>query len=167
MKGVGGMTDQKLHTILEKYKGQSGALIPALQEAQETLGYLSEETLEAIAQGLRMPFSRVYGVVTFYAQFYLTPRGKHTIKSCQGTACHVKGASRLLQALEDKLKVKGGGTTDDLLFSLETVACLGTCFLAPVVLIDSDYYGAQTPQSIRKVLRKYAKKEKTEEVEEE
>ena len=151
------MEDQSLNKIVEKYKKTPGALIPALQEAQELFGYLAPETLKGIAAGLKIPFSHVYGVVSFYSQFYLEPRGKHTIKLCQGTACHVKGAGRLLQALEDHLQVKAGNCTRDKEFQLETVACLGTCFLAPAMMIDSDYYGTQTPKSVRNVTRKYAR----------
>ncbi len=131
-------------------------MVPVLQRAQEMLGYLPSETLEAIAHGLKIPLSRVYGVATFYSQFHLSPRGKHTIKVCVGTACHVRGADAVLQALEDKLGVKAGNPTPDLRFQLETVACLGTCFLAPAVMIGGDYYGAQTPGTIVKILRKYS-----------
>jgi len=157
LKGEQIVADQRLNEIISKYKENPGALIPTLQEAQETYGYLAPETLKGIAAGLKIPLSHIYGVVSFYAQFYLEPRGKHAIKVCQGTACHVKGAGRVLQAMEDQLKVKAGNCTADKQFQLETVACLGTCFLAPAVMIDSDYYGTQTPKTARNVLRKYAK----------
>ncbi|MEW5945965.1 MAG: NADH-quinone oxidoreductase subunit NuoE [bacterium] len=153
------MADNGLERIVEKYRGSPGALIPVLQEAQEALGYLSPETLKGIARGLKTPLSRVYGVATFYAQFHLKPKGKHSIKVCQGTACHVKGAGRILQTLENHLKVKAGNPTKDMRFQLETVACLGTCFLAPVVMIDTDYYGTQTPKTARKITRKYGAEE--------
>src|SRR4030042_2955101 len=154
------MEDERLNSVLEKYRGVPGARVPVLQEAQDTFGYLAPETLKGIAEGLRIPFSHVYGVVTFYAQFYLKPRGKHTIKVCQGTACHVKGSARVLQAMEDHLDAEAGNCTKDMQFQLETMACLGTCFLAPAVMIDKDYYGTQTPNTVRKITRKYSKAEK-------
>jgi NADH:ubiquinone oxidoreductase subunit E len=154
------MENEKLTSILEQYKDIPGPLIPVLQEAQNVFGYLAPETLKGIARGLGIPFSHVFGTVTFYSQFYLQPRGEHTVKVCQGTACHVKGAPRILETLEDHLSVKAGYCTKDMQFELETVACLGTCFLSPVIMIDNDYYGAQTPKSVRKLIRKYADAEK-------
>jgi len=112
---------------------------------------------------LKVPLSKIYGVVTFYAQFYLDPRGRHVIKSCQGTACHVRGAKGVLESLIRELKVKPGGTTADLNFSLETVACVGTCFLAPVIMIDKDYYGKLTPKRAADTLKKYSQKSEKEE----
>jgi NADH:ubiquinone oxidoreductase subunit E len=153
----------RVNPILHKYGSQDGALIPVLQEVQAVYGYLPEEALKLVGKTLRVPLSRIYGVVTFYAQFYLTPRGKHTIKCCQGTACHVRGGKGVLEALERELKVTPGGTTDDLKFSLETVACVGTCFLAPVMMIDEDYFGKLTPNSAVKAVRKYSPKAKSEE----
>ena len=149
------MEAASLDTILEKYRDNPGALIPVLQEAQDTFGYLAPETLKGISKGLKIPLSHVYGVVSFYAQFYLEPRGKHTMKVCLGTACHVKGADRVLQALEDQLGVCAGNCTEDMQFQLETVACLGTCFLAPAVMVNNDYYGSQSPKTVRKIKRKY------------
>ncbi|HOC90761.1 MAG TPA: NADH-quinone oxidoreductase subunit NuoE [bacterium] len=149
------MSTSALTEIIERYRGKPGSLIPALQKAQAEMGYLSGETLEQVSKGLGIPFSRVFGVATFYSQFYLSPRGKHTIKVCVGTACHVRGAGAALQALEEKLGVKAGNPTEDLNFQLETVACLGTCFLAPAIMIDKDYYGEQTPKTVGKILKKY------------
>ena len=108
----------RIDPILQKYTNQAGALIPVLQEVQAVYGYLPEEALKRVGEHLRVPMSRIYGVVTFYAQFYLTPRGQHTIKCCQGTACHVRGGKGVLEALERELKVAPGQTTDDLKFSL-------------------------------------------------
>jgi NADH:ubiquinone oxidoreductase subunit E len=141
--------------ILDRYHGEEGALIPVLQEMQEAYGYLPEEILRRVSRRLRVPMSKIYGVITFYAQFYLTPRGRHVIKSCQGTACHVRGAKGVLGSLTRELKVEPGGTTEDLNFSLETVACVGTCFLAPVIMIDHDYYGKLTPKRAVDALKKY------------
>jgi NADH:ubiquinone oxidoreductase subunit E len=153
----------RVDEILDKYHGEQGALIPVLQGAQEAYGYLPEEVLRRISRGLKVPISRIYGVVTFYAQFYLTPRGRHVIKSCQGTACHVRGAKGVLESLTRELNVPPGGTTEDLQFSLETVACVGTCFLAPVIMIDGDYYGKLTPKRAVDALKKYSRTSEKEE----
>jgi len=146
----------KVDGILLKYGNEDGALIPVLQSAQEAYGYLPEEVLRRISRGLKVPISRIYGVVTFYAQFYLNPRGRHVIKSCQGTACHVRGAKGVLESLTRELDVAPGGTTENLQFSLETVACVGTCFLAPVMMVDGDYYGKLTPKKAVDALKKYS-----------
>ena len=148
----------KLEKILEMHVGQKGALIPILQEIQAAYGYLPEEALKMVSQGVKVPLSRIYGVITFYAQFYLTPRGKHLIKSCQGTACHVRGSNGVLDNLSRELKVNPGGTTADRNFSLETVACVGTCFLAPVIMINEDYYGKLTPKKAMDAVKKYYEK---------
>jgi len=152
--------------VLKRHEKDEGPLIPVLQEVQALYRYLPEEALALIGRRLNIPLSRIYGVVTFYAQFYLTPRGKHVIKSCQGTACHVRGGQGALDALERELKVKPGETTEDLNFTLETVACLGTCFLAPVVMVDDDYYGKLTPKRAVDSLKKYRTGAKTEEAQE-
>ncbi|OGP61961.1 MAG: NADH dehydrogenase [Deltaproteobacteria bacterium RBG_13_53_10] len=148
----------KVEQVLSKHQREEGALIPVLQEAQEAYGYLPEEVLRRVSRRLRVPMSKIYGVITFYAQFYLTPRGRHVIKSCQGTACHVRGAKGVLESLTRELKVEPGGTTEDLNFSLETVACVGTCFLAPVIMIDHDYYGKLTPKRAVDAVKKYTPK---------
>lgn len=153
----------RLDNLLEEHQGEDGALIPVLQETQKIYGYLPEEVLRCISQKLKVPLSKIYGVVTFYAQFYLDPRGRHVIKSCQGTACHVRGAKGVLESLIRELKVKPGETTADLNFSLETVACVGTCFLAPVIMIDKDYYGKLTPKRAADTLKKYSQKSEKEE----
>jgi NADH:ubiquinone oxidoreductase subunit E len=145
----------RLDEILQEHRVEEGALIPVLQEAQNIYGYLPEEVLLRIGRTLKVPMSKIYGVITFYAQFYLHPRGRHVIKSCQGTACHVRGAKGVLESLCRELKVEPGGTTEDLNFSLETVACVGTCFLGPVIMIDEDYYGKLTPRKAAGVLKKY------------
>ena len=102
-----------------------------------------------------IPASRIYGVATFYEQFYLAPRGRHIVKCCRGTACHVKRATRIIEALKIELNVNDGETTEDLKFTFETVACLGTCFLAPVIMVDTDYYGNVTPNKIKSILDQY------------
>jgi NADH:ubiquinone oxidoreductase subunit E len=145
----------RINPILEKYQGQEGALIPTLQEAQAIYGYLPEEVLKTISRGLKIPLSRIYGVVTFYAQFYLNPRGRHTVRVCRGTACHVKGGKSILNAAKESLGIDEDETTKDFNFSLETVACLGTCFLAPVMMVDRSYYGKLIAQKVPSVLHQY------------
>ena len=130
-------------------------LINILQEVQEKFGYLPRYALRGISERTRIKLSRIYGVVTFYAQFYLEPRGKHTILCCRGTACHVKGGARILSTIEQTLSIKDGETTPDMLFYLETVACLGTCFLAPAMMIDNSYYGRLTPDRAKRIIQNY------------
>lgn len=153
----GGNTNQfdKLDEILQKYQGIKGALIPVLQEAQDAYGYLPKEVIQNIAEKMNIPVSQIYGVVTFYSQFHLKPRGRNIIRVCLGTACHVRGGKAILTAIEDNLHVKAGSTTPDLLFTLETVACIGACGLAPVLMINDDTYGRLTPEGIPEILSKY------------
>jgi len=134
----------QLDEILSQYSGESGELIPILQEAQERFGYLPEEVMQRIAKFLRLPESTVYGVSTFYAQFKLTPTGKRLVKVCRGTACHVRGGARILREVERKLGIKPGETTSNMEYSLETIACFGSCALAPVIVIDKNVYGRMT-----------------------
>lgn len=154
--GGGGNEFVQLDELLARYQGVKGALIPVLQEAQNTYGYLSREVLERIADKMDIPISQIYGVVTFYSQFHLNPRGKNIIRVCQGTACHVRGAKAILKAIEDNLKVAAGGTTPDLKYTLETVACIGACGLAPVMMVNDDTHGRLTPEIIPEILAKYA-----------
>ena len=145
-----------LSPVLARFRDQGErALLPALQGTQEVYGYLPRPALEAVAQALPAPLSRIYGVVTFYSQFHLSPRGRNIIKCCQGTACHVKGGKAILAALKESLGIGEGETTPDLRFTLETVACLGCCFLAPAVLINSSYFGRMTPGRVEAVLREF------------
>ena len=143
---------EQLDEILSQYSGESGELIPILQEAQERFGYLPEEAMQRIAKFLRLPESTVYGVSTFYAQFKLTPTGKRLIKVCRGTACHVRGGARILREVEKKLGIKPGGTTSDMEYSLETIACFGSCALAPVIVIDKNVYGRMTTTKAGQIL---------------
>ncbi|EGO64405.1 NADH-quinone oxidoreductase subunit NuoE [Acetonema longum] len=145
----------QLDAILAKYQGVQGALIPVLQEAQNAYGYLSKEVVECIAKKMGIPVSQVYGVITFYSQFHLNPRGKNIIRVCQGTACHVRGGKAILQALEDQLHISAGQTTPDLKFTLETVACIGACGLAPVMMINDDTHGRLTTDILPEILAKY------------
>jgi len=145
-----------LDPVLQKHEGQGDALITILQEIQEVYSYLPEEALARLSREARIPMSRIYAVVTFYAQFYLTPRGRNTIRVCRGTACHVQGCEPIVTALKDALGIEVGGTTDDLQFSLETVACLGTCFLAPVMMVNNSYHGKLDQQKAKTILASYA-----------
>ncbi len=137
-------------------------LIAILQQIQDEYGYLPEEALQDVASFLCMPVSSVYGVATFYNQFRLTPLGKNVIRVCRGTACHVKNSANILTALESELNIVAGGTTRDKLFTLETVACIGACSIAPVININEEYYGRISVKEIPKIIKKYkteAKKE--------
>ena len=134
---------------------QSDSLIPILQALQEKYGYLPIPVLEWVSKTTGIPTSRMHGVITFYSQFYTKPHGRHTIKLCQGTACHVKGSSRLAEKVSQELAISPGETTKDMRFTFETVACLGTCFLAPVMMVDNDYYGKLSPDQIPRILKNY------------
>lgn len=146
---------EKLQEVLREYKDKKGALIPVLQEAQEIYGYLPREVLKQIALNLKIPLSKVYGVATFYAQFHLNPRGKNIIRICLGTACHVRGGAKILDKLKEELQVEDGETTEDLKFTLESVACIGACGLSPVMMINNETYGKLTPDKVKKILKGY------------
>ena len=153
---VGGPSEAEIEDGLDNLSAPPETnLIGALQEIQETFGYLPRAALEALSRRARIPLSRIYGVVTFYAQFYTEPRGRHTVLCCRGTACHVRGAARVLDAVKQELGIDEGESTPDLTFYLETVACLGTCFLAPVMMIDSEYFGNLTPRKVETILRQH------------
>jgi NADH-quinone oxidoreductase subunit E len=143
---------EQLDDILSHYQGDASELIPILQAAQERFGYLSEEVMAGIARFLKLAPSAIYGVGTFYAQFKLNPTGKRIIKVCRGTACHVRGADRILQEIERKLGIRPGETTSDREYSLETIACFGSCALAPVMVVDKDVYGRMTPPKAAQIL---------------
>ncbi len=145
-------TKKQLDDILSNHNGNSSDLIPILQAAQERFGYLPEEVMAGIARFLQLPPSAVYGVSTFYAQFKFTPTGRRTVKVCRGTACHVRGANRILQEIERELTIKPGETTEDLEYSLETIACFGSCALAPVMVVDKTVYGRMTPKKVGQIL---------------
>jgi NADH-quinone oxidoreductase subunit E len=136
-------------------------LIALLQDVQEVYGYLPEDQLRAIAEYVSIPLSTVYGVATFYNQFRMTPLGKNVIRVCRGTACHVKNSANILIALETELNIKAGQTTRDKLFTLETVACIGACSIAPVINVNEEYYGRVSVKEISKILGKYKKEEKS------
>ncbi len=148
------MSDE-LAKIAAEYKGERGALIPILQKVQEKFGYLSEKAIAEIAKASRMSESEVFGVASFYAQFYFSRRGQHTVKVCLGTACHVRGGEKILDEIKRELSVDSAGTTEDYKFSLERVACFGSCALAPVLVIDKDVYGRMTVAKSKETLNKY------------
>jgi NADH-quinone oxidoreductase subunit E len=147
---------EPLNKLLESFGSISaGDLIPLLQQIQTLYGYLPAEILTALSRQTRIPISRIFGVATFYEQFHLQPHGRHTVKCCRGTACHVNGGPLIIQAIQKTLRVGPGRTTPDMRFTFETVACLGTCFLAPVMMVDKDYYGHLNEEKTIEILETY------------
>jgi NADH-quinone oxidoreductase subunit E len=142
----------KLEEIFSHHTGDRQELIPILQETQERFRYLPAAAMREIAKFLHIPESAVYGVSTFYAQFKLTPLGKKVVRICRGTACHVRGASKVLAEMEKQLGIKAGETTNDMEYTLETVACIGACALAPTMTIDNETYGKMTAKKVAEVL---------------
>ena len=151
--------EQKLLEVIAQNKDLPGALLPVLHEAQEIYGYLPIEVQQMVADGLGISLSEVYGVATFYSRFSLTPKGKHKISVCLGTACYVKGSDKILAEVEKKLGIKSGECTPDGLFSIDSCRCVGACGLAPVMMVDEEVYGKLTPQSVAKILDKYIAEE--------
>lgn len=146
---------QRLDPIIEKYRGKSGNLIPVLHEVQNEIGYLPLDVQKYLAEELKIPFSKVYGVVTFYSFFSLTPKGKHTIGVCLGTACYVKGVESVLDKIAEELGIAIGETSRDGRFTMTITRCLGACSMAPVMMIDDQVYGQLTPEKIPEILAKY------------
>jgi NADH-quinone oxidoreductase subunit E len=144
--------EKAFRALLEKWKGVKGNVIPLLQKTQEIFGYLPTDAMSEIARTTGKSPAEIYGVATFYAQFRFKPMGKHTIKVCHGTACHVQGADSLDTVLETKIGAKAGDTTADGMYSVERVACLGCCSLAPVVMIDGEVYGRLTGDKLGKIV---------------
>jgi len=140
---------------LWRYKGDRGALIPLLQSAQETYGYIPESAIDHISEIVRIPSADIYGVITFYSQFRLKPMGKNIIRICDGTACHVNASTAILKTIMDELQIDSNETTEDGLFTLQTVACLGCCSLSPVVMINDETYGRLTPKKVQQLLEEY------------
>lgn len=144
--------EEQCDRIFSDFEGKRHELIPILQKVQEACGYLSTESLSLIARFIKMPKSRVFGVATFYAQFRFTPIGKKHIVVCRGTACHVRGASRILKEVENKLGIEEGETTEDMEYSLETVACIGACGLSPCITINKKVEAKMTPIQVMELL---------------
>ena len=145
----------QIDEIISNFKGKPGALIPVLEQVQDLCGYLPPAIQSRVAKGLNLSVSNVYGVVTFYSFFTMVPRGKHVIRVCLGTACYVRGGKRILERISEILQVDPGECTQDRLFSLETVRCLGACGLAPVVVIDEDTHGRIKPAKLDALLAQY------------
>ncbi len=143
-----------LQTIFSGFQGKREEVIPILQRVQERFGYLSPEAMRAVARFTRVPDSAVYGVATFYAQFRLAPVARHHVTVCRGTSCHVRGAPRILEAIEKHLGIKEGQTTPDREYSLQTVACIGTCGLSPCVMVDNHVYAKLTPSQVAEMFKK-------------
>ncbi len=150
------MIQADVDAILARHPGASrDALIPILQEVQDSLGYLSEDAIVAVGRHLDLPASKIYGVATFYNQFRFHPPGEFHIQVCRGTACHVKGSAHVLEALKRELNIEPGQTTRDGLFSLEVVACIGACGLAPVICVNGEFHAKLNPQSVRDIVNEY------------
>jgi len=152
--------ESKVKSFVTKYRSEKKALISILQDIQEEYNYLPQEALRIVSENLGIPLIDIFGVATFYRAFSLEPRGKHLVTVCMGTACHVRGGSKILDEFEKKLDIQAGETTEDRHFSLETVACLGCCAIGPVVVVDNDYYAQITIRKVGSILKKYQKKEK-------
>jgi NADH-quinone oxidoreductase subunit E len=143
----------RLDALIDAHRGEKGALIPVLQQAQKIHGYLPPEVLRRIAAGMRAPLGRVFGVATFYSQFYLTRRGRHIIRQCDGTACHVRGSGKIVERMEQALGIKAGETTPDYRVTCEVVYCIGSCGLAPVAVVDGQTIGKIAPEKMSAILK--------------
>jgi NADH:ubiquinone oxidoreductase subunit E len=150
---------EKLRSIIDQHKNEKWGLIPLLQEVQEEVGHIPPESIEPIAEALGLFPSQVQGVINFYAGFSLTPKGKYVLRVCRGTACHVKGSRSILRLMRKELDLEDGGTSPDYQFTLETVACLGACFLAPAMMVNQNYFGKLSPGKVTSVLAQYQKDE--------
>jgi NADH:ubiquinone oxidoreductase subunit E len=148
---------QKLDKILTRYDGGTADLIPVLQDIQDEFHYLPKDELKVVAGRLAVPLTQVYSVATFFKMFSLEPKGKHQIRVCLGTACHLRGGQRLVEAVSRRLDVQPGRATEDLKFSLETVGCLGSCAQAPLMMVDNKYFGRMAVDKVAKVLKPFKK----------
>ena len=148
----------RLEAIINKHEDDTWALIPLLQDVQGEFGYIPPESIEPIAKALNLFPSQVQGVVTFYTGFSLEPKGKYVVRVCRGTACHVKGGRSILRVMKKELGLNEGETSADYQFTLETVACLGTCFLAPTMMVNKTYFGKLSPPKVTTILTQYGKK---------
>lgn len=146
---------ERVEKLLQEFVGKKGVVVPVLQKIQHEFGYLPRPALEYMAARLRIPVSRVYGVATFYAQFHLQPRGKNIIRVCRGTACHVRGVTKVAEKTKELLGVGVGETTADLKFTYEEVACIGACGLAPVMMVNEQTFGKLAPEKVQAILKKF------------
>jgi NADH-quinone oxidoreductase subunit E len=149
--------EHSISHILDHFEGKRENIIPILQKVQEEYSYLPDDLMQEIADFTHVPPGDVYGVATFYAQFRFTPAGENMISVCRGTACHVRGAPRIFEELQDQLGLEGEGTTEDNQYTLETVACVGCCALAPVITINEEVYGDLTKQKVGKIIQERGK----------
>jgi NADP-reducing hydrogenase subunit HndA len=147
--------EKLLYDIIENHKGQKGALMPILQEAQELYGYLPVEVQQIVAESMDIPLEEVYGVVSFYSQFTLNPKGEYKISVCLGTACYVKGSQKVLDRISEKIGLVPGGITPDGKYSLDATRCIGACGLAPVMMVNDEVYGRLVPDDVDNILAKY------------
>lgn len=147
--------DEKLVAIASKYKKVDGGIIGALHEVQDIYGYISTTSQKYLSKELNVPMSKIYGIITFYSRFSLTPKGKHHIQVCMGTACYVKGSDKVFNRFKEKLSIDQGETTKDGMFSLESVRCIGACGLAPAIVIDKEVYGKMDAKKVDELIEKY------------
>ena len=145
----------RIGKIIAKHQDEQWPLIPLLQDIQQEVGYIPPESIEPIARSTGLSPAQVQGVLTFYEQFHTEPRGKNVMRVCRGTACHVRGGGSILKIARQDLDIEENETTEDLQFTLETVPCLGTCFLAPAMMINNDYFGKLTPPKLRSIIQRY------------
>ena len=145
----------KVDELMQEFAGKKGTMVPILQKVQEVFGYLPRPELEYVAEKLRMPVSKVYGVATFYSQFHLKPRGKNIVRICRGTACHVRGVTKVADRMQELLGLGVGETSPDLKFTYEEVACIGACGLAPVMMINDRTYGKLAPEKLKGIIDEY------------
>jgi len=150
----------RLIDIIESYRDQRWPLIPLLQEIQQEAGYIPPEIIDTIARATHLFPAEVQGVITFYEQFHTVPRGRNIVRVCRGTACHVRGGGTILKIVKQDLGVEEGESTPDMQFALDTVPCLGTCFLAPVMMVNKDYFGKLAPPKVRSILQQYGDQDK-------
>ncbi len=150
----------QVQSILNKHRHEKWGLIPALQEIQEAFGFIPRESIEPVAEALQVFPSQVQGVVSFYAGFSLHPKGKNVVRVCRGTACHVRGGRSILRFIKRELSLNEGETSADYQFTLDTVACLGACFLAPTMMVNKAYYGRLSPPKVSSILDQYEKRGK-------
>ena len=151
-----GKLEKQVALVLDKYQHDKGMLVSILQDIQEEFNYLPRESLEQVSKTLDIPFSQLYSIATFFKALRLTPRGRHLVNVCMGTACHVRGAVKVLEATERELGIKSGGTTDGLEFTLETVNCVGACALGPIVIIDGEYHGQMKTEKVKDMIKEYS-----------
>ena len=147
---------EKVLEIIAPWRGRKGGMIPILQGLQEAMGYVAEPAIKIVSDELKIPMSEIYSVATFYAQFHLTPRGRNIIRVCRGTACHVRGSLKILDAIKEQTGCPENGTTEDLKFSLEPVACVGACGLAPVLVVGDQTFGRASPDGVSAILAQFA-----------